>query len=109
LELTTALSSRSARQPTEHRGTMMLRSSMAASTREPSPSSAAMKRRRIVGVGVATSATVNSWRIQPPEVPGPAGPTVSTGAQVAPLSGEISTLKTSALGAAPAELEYQRQ
>ena len=46
--------------------------------------------------------------IQPPAVPVPLGPTLSTRLQEEPPSLEISTTNTSALGEAPWSFEYQR-
>src|SRR5688572_2415863 len=85
------------------------RSSTAASITDPVPRSAATNRRRTCVVDVRRPATLKVCRNQPPDVSGPAGPTVSTFVQVKPPSPETSTTNTSALGPPPASLLYQRQ
>ena len=81
----------------------------AASTIEPVPSSEALKRKRSVAVGARRSITLKVCWNQPPSACGPPGPTTSTLVQDEPSSLEMSTSKTSAFGAGPSELEYQRQ
>ena len=60
-----------------------------------------MKRMRIWDVGVTTLETRKTFWIQPPAVPDPSGPTLSTRLQEEPPLLEISITKTSAFGAAP--------